>query len=95
MALSEFMFATGIENSYPTIEWNGKTRRIDEMEKCGHYKHWREDFELTKQLGIKYLRYGPPYYRAHLGDGARPSIPEDVHDLRLTRRQSLHGRISH
>jgi beta-glucosidase/6-phospho-beta-glucosidase/beta-galactosidase len=66
---SEFMFATGIENSYPTIEWRGKTVRIDEMEKCGHYKRWREDFELTKQLGIKYLRYGPPYYRVHLGDG--------------------------
>ena len=34
-----FMFATGIENSYPTIK-NG-SRRIDEMEKCGHYEHWR------------------------------------------------------
>ena len=32
-----FMFATGIENSIPTID-NGRTR-IDQMEKCGHYRH--------------------------------------------------------
>ncbi|HTL29268.1 MAG TPA: family 1 glycosylhydrolase [Tepidisphaeraceae bacterium] len=67
--MSEFMFATGIENSYPTIEVDGKTRRVDEMAKCDHYKRWREDFQLTRELGIKYLRYGPPYYRTHLGDG--------------------------
>lgn len=40
----QFMFATGIENSYPTISLSdGKTLRVDEMEKCGHYKHWQED----------------------------------------------------
>ncbi len=67
--MSEFMFATGIENSYPTIEVKGKTKRVDEMAKCGHYERWREDFELTKQLGIKYLRYGPPYYRVNPAEG--------------------------
>lgn len=62
----QFMFATGIENSYPTIALpDGKTLRGDEMEKCGHYKHWREDFELVKELGIEFLRYGPPYYSTH------------------------------
>ena len=62
------MFATGIENSYPTISSpNGKTLRVDEMEKCGHYKHWREDFQLVKDLGIEFLRYGPPYYSTHTG----------------------------
>jgi beta-glucosidase/6-phospho-beta-glucosidase/beta-galactosidase len=64
-----FMFATGIENSYPTIEVDGKRRRIDQMEKCDHYRRWREDFELTKALGINYLRYGPPYYSVHTGPG--------------------------
>jgi beta-glucosidase/6-phospho-beta-glucosidase/beta-galactosidase len=67
--MSEFMFATGIENSYPTIEVNGKTQRVDEMAKCDHYDRWREDFELTKQLGIRYLRYGPPYYRVNPCEG--------------------------
>ncbi len=63
------MFATGIENSYPTIEVDGKRIRIDQMEKCGHYERWREDFELVREMGIEFLRYGPPYYRTHTGPG--------------------------
>jgi beta-glucosidase/6-phospho-beta-glucosidase/beta-galactosidase len=67
--LSEhFMFATGIENSYPTIQLpNGMQKRIDEMEKTEHYKHWKTDFQLLELLGITHLRYGPPYYKTHLG----------------------------
>ena len=42
------MFATGIECSNPTIE-NGRTRR-DQLEECGHYKHWREDLRLVQAL---------------------------------------------
>ena len=60
-----FIFATGIENSNPTIR-NGR-ERVDEMEKCGHYARWREDFDCTAQLGLRFLRYGPPLYRTHLG----------------------------
>jgi len=64
------MFATGIENSYPTIALpNGSTKRVDEMEKCCHYQRWEEDFELVRELGIPCLRYGPPYYKTHLGPG--------------------------
>src|SRR3954471_14972855 len=64
-----FLFATGIEGSYPTIEWKGKTIRVDEMAKCFHYDRWREDFELVKELGLEFLRYGPPYFSTHLGSG--------------------------
>ncbi len=67
MATPSFMFATGIENSAPTIN-NGRTR-IDQMEKCGHYKHWRTDFELVQDLGISFLRFGPPIHRTYLGPG--------------------------
>lgn len=64
------MFATGIENSYPTILLpDGTEKRVDEMEKCGHYKHWELDFELTKEMGIEFLRYGPAYYSTHIGPG--------------------------
>jgi beta-glucosidase/6-phospho-beta-glucosidase/beta-galactosidase len=67
---SKFMFATGIENSYPTILLpDGTTKRIDEMEKCCHYKNWETDFQLTKEMGIEFLRYGPPYYKTHLAPG--------------------------
>src|SRR5215208_5671693 len=67
MAAPYFMFATGIENSYPTID-NGRTR-VDEMEKCGHYEHWRTDFELLQDLDIRFLRYGPPIHQTWLGHG--------------------------
>ena len=43
-----FIFATGIENSAPTIQ-NGKLR-MDEFEKCNHYKYWQKDFELVQEL---------------------------------------------
>ena len=60
-----FMFATGIENSAPTIE--GGRVRVDEMEKCGHYRYWQTDFDLVQELGINFLRYGPPLHRTFLG----------------------------
>jgi beta-glucosidase/6-phospho-beta-glucosidase/beta-galactosidase len=59
------MFATGIENSSPTID-NGR-RRIDELEKCKHYDRWQEDFALVENMGIRFLRYGVPLYRAYTG----------------------------
>ena len=62
-----FIFATGIENSYPTIQ--GGTVRVDEMEKCGHYGRWREDFDCTQELGISFLRYGPPIHTTFVGPG--------------------------
>ena len=66
---AKFAFATGIENSYPMIEWNGQRIRRDEMRECKHDERWEEDFQLVKQLGIQYLRYGPPLYLAHPGPG--------------------------
>ncbi len=62
-----FMFATGIENSYPTIH-GGKTR-IDQMEKCGHYRHWSLDFDLVQDINISFLRYGPPIHKTWLASG--------------------------
>jgi beta-glucosidase/6-phospho-beta-glucosidase/beta-galactosidase len=66
---NKFMFATGIENSYPTVFIDGKRIRVDELEKTGHYKRWKEDFKLVKEIGVDFLRYGPPYYSTHLGPG--------------------------
>lgn len=64
------MFSTGIENSYPTIQLpDGKIKRVDEMEKTGHYKRWEEDFALVNEMGIEFLRYGPPYYSTHIAPG--------------------------
>jgi beta-glucosidase len=59
------MFATGIENSIPTI--HGGRTRVDQMASCGHYKHWQTDFDLVEEMGIRFLRYGPPLHTAYLG----------------------------
>lgn len=64
-APQNFMFATGIECSNPTIE-NGRVRR-DELEECGHYERWKEDLHLVKDLGLNVLRYGLPIHRVFLG----------------------------
>ena len=62
-----FIFATGIECSYPTTE-NGRWRR-DEMSSTGHYEHWRQDFELARDVGVTHIRYGPPLHLIFLGPG--------------------------
>jgi beta-glucosidase len=59
-----FIFATGIENSIPTIQ-NGRVR-MDEMEKCKHYDFWKKDFDIVQELGINFLRYGPPIHKTFL-----------------------------
>jgi len=36
------------------------------MEKCKHYQYWREDFRLVEEMGILFLRYGPPLHKTFL-----------------------------
>jgi beta-glucosidase/6-phospho-beta-glucosidase/beta-galactosidase len=67
LADDRFMFATGIECSYPTLE-HGRWR-MDQMAACGHYEHWARDLELVRSLGLRYLRYGPPLHLIHQGPG--------------------------
>jgi beta-glucosidase/6-phospho-beta-glucosidase/beta-galactosidase len=62
-----FIFATGIECSYPTIE-RGRWRR-DEMDSMRHYRLWQRDFELARQIGVSHLRYGPPLHLIYPGPG--------------------------
>ncbi len=58
--MNEFMFVTGIECSYPTIRHG--VWRVDELDETGHYKHWHEDLYLTREMGIRFLRYGFSYH---------------------------------
>ncbi len=70
MLLRSFSFCTGIENSAPVIQdERGASCRVDQMVASGHDRRWREDFQLVHQLGLRCLRYGPPYYRTHTGPG--------------------------
>ena len=85
---TKFMFSTGIENSYPTIILpDGSTKRVDEMEKAGHYTHWETDLKLVKELGLEFLRYGPPYYKTHVAPG---QYEWDFTDATFNRLRELH-----
>jgi beta-glucosidase/6-phospho-beta-glucosidase/beta-galactosidase len=64
--MAEFMFATGIECSYPTID--GGRWRIDQLAETNHYRYWRRDLELVRELGLKYLRYGLPLHLTFIGE---------------------------
>jgi beta-glucosidase/6-phospho-beta-glucosidase/beta-galactosidase len=59
-----FMFGVGIECSCPTIDGG---QRVDELRDTGHYEMWRTDLRLVRELGLRYLRYGPPIYRIFTG----------------------------
>ena len=83
-APGNFMFATGIECSNPTIG-NGRVRR-DLLEECGHYDRWRDDLRLTRGLGIRVLRYGLPIHRVYLGPG---KYDWDFADLVMARMKRL------
>jgi beta-glucosidase/6-phospho-beta-glucosidase/beta-galactosidase len=60
-----FLFATGIECSYPTTD-HGRWR-LDQMYATGHYQRWREDFELAREVGVTHIRYGPPLHLIFTG----------------------------
>jgi beta-glucosidase/6-phospho-beta-glucosidase/beta-galactosidase len=76
-----FLFATGVENSYPLLP---DGTRHDQLDQCGHYDHWREDFGLAQSLGVDALRYGPAWYRTNPGPGRYDwsSADDQMHWLR-------------
>ncbi len=66
----QFMFATGIENSYPVItDRKGQNLRRDELASTRFYECWHEDFDLLREVGVNFLRYGPQYYKVHKAPG--------------------------
>jgi beta-glucosidase/6-phospho-beta-glucosidase/beta-galactosidase len=55
----------------------------------GHYEHWREDLTLAKQLGLKAVRWGVPWYKVEPEPGrfdwswTDEVIPFMVEDLKI------------
>jgi len=58
----DFLWATGIENTFVPQTRPGH-RALDEYQLMGHYEHWREDLELLRELGVRAVRWGIPWYR--------------------------------
>ncbi|MDQ3221150.1 MAG: family 1 glycosylhydrolase [Acidobacteriota bacterium] len=58
----DFLWAAGIENTFVPQTRPGH-RALDEYELMCHYKHWREDLGLAKELGLQAMRWGVPWYK--------------------------------
>ncbi len=67
-APEEFIWATGIEDTFVPQSRPGH-RPLDEYELIGHYEHWREDLALARDLGVRALRWGVPWYRVEPQEG--------------------------
>ena len=57
-----FLWATGIEDTFIPQARPG-LRALDEYELTQHYKLWKRDFDLVAATGVKFLRWGIPWYR--------------------------------
>ena len=57
-----FLWATGIEDTFIPQARPG-LRSLDEYELTQHYQLWKRDFDLVAEIGVKYLRWGIPWYR--------------------------------
>ena len=57
-----FLWATGIEDTFIPQTRSG-LRALDEYELTQHYKLWKRDFDLVAETGVKFLRWGIPWYR--------------------------------
>jgi beta-glucosidase len=62
-------------------------QRVDEMEKCGHYQHWRTDFALVQELALEFLRYGTPLHRTWLAHDRYDWEFADLAFAEIRRRQ--------
>jgi beta-glucosidase/6-phospho-beta-glucosidase/beta-galactosidase len=58
----DFLWATGIEDTFVPQTRPGH-RALDEYQLMGHYEHWREDLALARELGVRAVRWGVPWYR--------------------------------
>jgi beta-glucosidase len=58
----DFLWATGIEDTFVPQTRPGH-RALDEYQLMDHYRHWREDLALARELGVSAVRWGVPWYR--------------------------------
>jgi beta-glucosidase len=64
----EFIWATGIEDTFVPQTRPGH-RALEEYQLMGHYEHWREDLALVRDLGVRAIRWGVPWYRVEAIQG--------------------------
>jgi beta-glucosidase/6-phospho-beta-glucosidase/beta-galactosidase len=60
---TDFIWATGIEDTFIAQPDRRTGRILDEYALTGHYERWEEDLALIASLGVPATRYGVPWYR--------------------------------
>lgn len=59
---SQFLWASGIEDTFITHPWPATGRTLDEYQLTQHYERWKEDLDLFAELGVPFVRYGIPWH---------------------------------
>jgi beta-glucosidase/6-phospho-beta-glucosidase/beta-galactosidase len=85
----DFIWASGVEDTFvPQVK--AGHRALDEYQLLGHYEHWREDLALGRDLGVRALRWGVPWYRVEPEPGvfdwrwADEVLPYMIEELGIT-----------
>jgi beta-glucosidase len=65
----DFIWATGIEDTFIIDPWPASGRTLEEYELTQHYELWQEDVGLIASLGVAAARYGIPWYRVNPAPG--------------------------
>lgn len=58
----DFIWASGVEDTF-VPQFKPGHRPLDEYQLMGHYEHWREDLALGRDLCVRAMRWGVPWYR--------------------------------
>ncbi len=69
VARGDFLWCTGIEDTFITAPHAKTGRTLDEYELTDHYERWRGDIDLIAQLGVPAARYGIPWHRINPAPG--------------------------
>jgi beta-glucosidase len=64
-----FAWALGIEDTFVPQVAARSGRILDEYVLTGHDRRWRNDLRLVADIGVRYLRYGIPWYRVNPAPG--------------------------
>ena len=60
-----FAWALGIEDTFVPQVHARSGRILDEYKLTQHDRFWREDLRMVGSTGVRYLRYGIPWYQVN------------------------------
>ncbi len=64
-----FAWALGIEDTFVPQVRERSGRALDEYVLTQHDRFWREDLRMIRDIGVRYLRYGIPWYQVNPAPG--------------------------